>query len=258
MAFMIAKVLIGLVVGTLIGMTGLGGGVLLLPLLIFGLGVPPIVAVGTDAVFNCVTKLGASYLHWRQGTVRWPIVMSLASGSIPGAIAGVSLLAHLRAHYGAGVNDILRTCIGVLLLFIPVLVLVQGRIKRNVVVEGEALSTRSYVATVVIGVIGGFLVGMTSVGSGSIMMLLLLLVYAYSPVQLVGTDIVHALFLTAATGLMHLGLKTVDLPLLGALLVGSIPGGLLGTRLSMHVPSQWLRRILCSVIFLTGARMLGA
>ncbi len=116
---LLAKILIGFVVGTLIGMTGVGGGVLLLPVLIFVLRVPPIIAVGSDALFNFVTKIGSSWVHLNKGTVRRKVVLALASGSIPGSIIGVSLLGHLRTVYGTGVNTFITTAIGILLIYIP-------------------------------------------------------------------------------------------------------------------------------------------
>src|SRR6267143_1810169 len=119
------KILIGLVVGTLIGMSGLGGGVLLLPVLIFGLKVPPIIAVGSDALFNFVTKIGSSCVHLRKGTVHRRVVLALAVGSIPGSILGVGFLAHLRNIYGSGVNDFIKSAVGLLLVCIPILLLLQ-------------------------------------------------------------------------------------------------------------------------------------
>src|SRR2546423_78908 len=113
------KVSIGFVVGTLIGMTGLGGGVLLLPLLIFGLRVPAIIAVGSDALFNFFTKIPSSLVHLSKGTVRRKVVLALAVGSIPGSILGVSILAHLRFVYGAGVNNFIKSAVGLLLVCIP-------------------------------------------------------------------------------------------------------------------------------------------
>src|SRR3989475_9744458 len=110
-----AKILIGLVVGILIGMTGLGGGVLLLPVLIFGLKVPPILAVGSDAVFNFITKIGSGWMHLRKGTVRRKVVMALATGSIPGSIGGVGLVGHLRNVYGGGRNNFLTYGVGLFL-----------------------------------------------------------------------------------------------------------------------------------------------
>ena len=250
------KVLIGFVVGTLIGMTGLGGGVLLLPLLIFLLRVPAIMAVGSDAVFNFVTKIGSGWLHLRKGTVRRRVVLALALGSIPGSIAGVSFLQHLRHLYGNGVNDFIKFAIGLLLVFIPTLLLFQKRIEDRV--ASRPPTAKSFAGMTIIGLLAGFLVGMTSVGSGSIVMMLLLLFYSYSPRVMVGTDIVHAVLLTGVTSLMHFRLGNVDSHLVGYLLVGSIPGGLLGTYLSTRVPIPWLRRILCAVLLATGARMLWA
>src|SRR5437667_1893461 len=111
----LAKIFIGFVVGTLIGMTGIGGGVLLLPILIFGLKIPPIIAVGSDALFNFVTKIGSSGVHLSKGTVRRKVVLALATGSIPGSILGVGLLGHLRTVYGTGVNTFITTAVGILL-----------------------------------------------------------------------------------------------------------------------------------------------
>ena len=250
----LAKVLIGLIVGVLVGLTGIGAGVLLLPLLIFGFGVPAIVAVGSDAVFNAITKLGSGYLHYRQGTVNRSLVASLLAGSIPGAIMGVLVLALLRAHYGTGVNEFLKVVTGLLLIVIPSLLLFQGERKR---VNGHAEFQRGLRAPVIaIGLLAGFLVGMTSIGSGSVTMMLLLLMFPCSPMLVVGTDIVHAVALTGFTSLLHLRLGTVDPMLVGYLLLGSIPGALLGTRLSNLLPGHWLKRILCCLLLLTGARML--
>ncbi|HEX6505135.1 MAG TPA: sulfite exporter TauE/SafE family protein [Terriglobales bacterium] len=250
------KVLIGFIVGTLIGMTGLGGGVLLLPILIFGLRVPAIVAVGSDAAFNFITKIGSSWVHLSRGTVRRKVVLALAAGSAPGSILGVSLLQHLRRIHGAGVNDFIKSAVGLLLICIPMLLLMQRRIEERVI--NRPPTAKSFAGMVVIGLTAGFLVGMTSVGSGSIIMMLLLLFYSYPPKVMVGTDIVHAVLLTGITSMLHFHLGNVDLGLVGCLLIGSIPGGLLGSQLSTRVPMLWLRRILCAILLATGARMLWA
>jgi uncharacterized protein len=250
------KILIGFAVGTLIGLTGLGGGVLLLPLLIFVLKVPPILAVGSDAVFNFFTKIGSSWVHLRKGTVRRRVVLALAVGSVPGSIVGVSLLGHLRKIYGTGVNTLITSAIGLLLVCIPTLLLFQTRIEEHVASRPPTM--KSFVGMSVIGLLAGFLVGMTSVGSGSIIMMLLLLFYSYPPKVMVGTDIVHAVVLTGVTSVMHWRIGNVDPALVASLLIGSIPGGLLGSHLSTRVPVLWLRRILCAVLLATGARMLWA
>jgi uncharacterized protein len=252
----VAKILIGLIVGTLIGMTGMGGGVLLLPILIFGLRVPPITAVGSDAVFNLVTKIGSSWVHLRKGAVRRRVVLALAAGSVPGSILGVSFLAYLRHLYGTGVNSFIASAIGILLVCIPTLLLFQGRIEEHVASRPPTM--KSFAGMSGIGLLAGLLVGMTSVGSGSIIMLLLLLFYSYHPRVMVGTDIVHAVVLTGVTSLLHWRLGNVNPTLVASLLIGSIPGGVIGSHLSTRVPVPWLRRILCAVLLATGARMLWA
>ena len=248
------KVMIGFVVGTLIGMTGVGGGVLLLPVLIFGLSVPAILAVGSDALFNFFTKIGSGWMHFNNGTVRPRIVLALATGSIPGSILGVSLLAHIRNVYGSGVNRFIAVAVGILLVCIPIFLFFQKEIEEHVAQRPPTM--KSFAGMSVIGLLAGFLVGMTSVGSGSIIMLMLLLSYRYAPKVMVGTDIVHAVMLTGVTSLLHFRLGNVDLSLVAALLVGSIPGGLLGSHLSTRVPIPWLRRLLCTILVATGARML--
>jgi uncharacterized protein len=256
MQLLLVKILIGFTVGTLIGLTGLGGGVLLLPTLIFGLRVPAIIAVGSDALFNFLTKIPAGILHLRKGTVRRKVVLAMAAGSIPGALLGVSFLQHLRTVYGNGVNDFIKSAVGLLLVCIPTLLLFQGRIEEHLAKRQPTL--KSFFGMSLIGLAGGILVGMTSVGSGSIIMMMLLLFYSFAPKVMVGTDIVHAVILTGVTSLLHWKLGNVNLPLVGSLLLGSIPGGILGSHLSTRVPVLWLRRILCAILLMTGARMLWA
>jgi len=248
------KIVVGFVVGVLIGMSGVGGGVLLLPVLIFGLRIPPIVAVGSDALFNFFTKIPAGLLHLKKGTVKLNVVLALAAGSIPGSIGGVKLLMYIRHLYGDGVNNFIKSAVGLLLIVIPALMLFQRRIEERVTHRPPTM--KSFAGLAFIGLLAGFLVGMTSVGSGSIIMMLLLLFYSFSPKVSVGTDIVHAVLLTGMTSLLHFRLGNVDPGLVLSLLVGSIPGGLLGSHLSTRMPMLWLRRILCALLLVTGARML--
>jgi uncharacterized membrane protein YfcA len=254
MPLIAAKILVGFVVGVLIGMSGVGGGVLLLPVLIFGLRVPPIVAVGSDALFNFFTKIPASVLHLKRGTVRRKVVIALALGSIPGSIGGVNLLMYIRHVYGDGVNHFIKSAVGVLLIVIPTLLLLQRRIEEQI--ANRPPTTKGFAGMVVIGGVAGLLVGMTSVGSGSIIMMLLLLFYSFPPKVNVGTDIVHAVIMTGVTGFLHFRFGNVDPKLVVSLLIGSIPGGLLGSHLATRVPMMWLRRILCTLLLITGARML--
>ena len=250
------KIFVGLVVGTLIGLTGLGGGVLLLPILIFGLRVPAIIAVGSDAAFNFLTKIPSSFVHLSKGTVRRKVVVALAVGSVPGSSLGVRFLQHLRVVHGAGVNDFIKTAVGILLIIVSTLLLLQLRIGKQV--ANWPPTAKSFAGMAVIGLVAGFLVGMTSVGSGSIIMLLLMLFYSYPPKVMVGTDIVHAVALTGVTSLLQYRIGNVDPSLVGYLLIGSIPGGLIGSQLSTRLPVLWLRRILCVILLSTGARMLWA
>ena len=254
MPVLAAKILVGFVVGVLIGLSGVGGGVLLLPVLIFGLRVPAIVAVGSDALFNFFTKIPASLLHLKKGTVRRKVVIALAIGSVPGSICGVRLLVYIRHLYGDGVNNFIKSAVGVLLLVIPLLLLFQKQIEQKV--ANRPPTMKGFAGMSVIGLVAGFLVGMTSVGSGSIIMMLLLLFYSFPPKVNVGTDIVHAVVLTGVTGLLHFRLGNVDPGLVVSLLIGSIPGGLLGSHLATRVPMLWLRRILCGLLLITGVRML--
>ncbi len=254
MEMIAAKILIGLLVGFLIGLTGLGGGVLLLPILIFGLRIPAIIAVGSDAAFNFLTKIPTSAVHLLKGTVRQRVVLALATGSIPGSILGVRWLQHLRNVYGAGVNDFIKTSVGILLILVSTMLLLQRRIEREV--SNRPPTAKSFTGIAIIGIVAGFLVGMTSVGSGSIIMMLLLLFYSFQPKMMVGTDIVHAVILTGVTSVLHFRLGNVDPSLVGCLLIGSIPGGILGSYLSTRLPVLWLRRILCALLLATGARML--
>ena len=132
MALIAAKILVGFVVGVLIGMTGVGGGVLLLPVLIFGLRVPPIVAVGSDAMFNFFTKIPAGLMHLKKDTVRRKVVLALALGSVPGSISGDNLLMYIRHLYGDGVNHFIKTAVGILLIVVPMLLLLQTQIEEHV------------------------------------------------------------------------------------------------------------------------------
>jgi uncharacterized protein len=168
----------------------------------------------------------------------------------------VSYLAHLRAVYGNGVNQFITMTVGILLVGIPLLLLFQPRIEAHVVNRPPTM--QSFVGMAAIGLLAGMLVGMTSVGSGSIIMMLLLLFYSFPPKVMVGTDILHAVILTGITSAMHWRISNIDVSLVAALLIGSIPGGLLGSYLSTRVPMLWMRRLLCALLLMTGARMLWA
>ncbi len=229
---------------------------LLLPLLISVLGVPPIIAVGSDAVINCITKIGAGALHWRRGNVSWRLALSLAYGSIPGAILGVTLLARIRATYGDEVNDFLKIAIAILLIVIPIAYYIKKR-PADLSPSLEAIRhPRYHFGITLIGFLAGILVGITSIGSGSVILMLLLVFYGLAPSVMVGTDIMHAIFLAGLTGALQFRLGNVDTVLVACVIIGSIPGGLLGAYLTKYLNARRFRQILCTVLVAVGIRML--
>jgi len=252
----IVTVLVGLIIGVLVGMSGIGGAILLLPVLIIILKVPPLVAVGSDAVFAAATKAGAALVHWRQKTVDFRVAGLLAVGSIPAAVLGFTMLARLQAQFGEGIGAILERLIGILLLIIPFVMVGQTLLVRyrSVPVEPsvEDAEPRA-LPTILIGALGGVLVGFTSVGSGSIILVMLLLMVRRPPNVLVGTDIVHAVLLTGLTGTMHfVTFSSVDFQVVGLLLLGSLPGAYFGARLSRRVSPLKLRLVLLVLLVSAG------
>jgi uncharacterized protein len=250
---------IGLMVGLIVGLTGVGGGALLVPILILTLRVPPIVAVGTGALFIALTKVGAAWSYHRRGLVDTQLVLRMSLGSIPGALIGVIALELLRLHLGNGVNELLKVLIGSLLILTPGFALFQGYLAKN---GKKSLRERlpSWVTpgegAVFVGFIGGCLVGMTSMGSGSIIMVLLVLFYNRCLPTLVGTDIAHAVILATVAAAGHLVLRTVSFPLLAALLLGSIPGAWYAAGFAASVRTIWLQTILFSLLVVAGIAML--
>lgn len=252
--------MIGFVVGGLVGLTGLGGGVVLLPSLILFMGIPPLVTVGSGALFSALTKSGAAVLHWRQRTVDWRLAIGLLGGSIPGAAAGVGLLSILTHQYGTGIDLVLKKCIAVLLVIIPLLLVIQGILERRwgrgVLRHHLPTWINRDLGAVIAGLAGGLLVGLTSVGSGSIIMLMLLLFFRRPASVLVGTDIVHAAVLMGVTAALHYPLGTVDPALVAVLLAGALPGVFLGVRLGRRFPLKWLRAVLIVLVMTAGIHLL--
>ena len=257
LGYITGSVLVGLLVGILVGLTGIGGGLLLMPLLISVLSLPPVVAVGSDLVISCITKICAGGFHWYHGNVKWRLLLRLASGSIPGAFLGVLVLTRVRGAYGSVVNDFLQIVIGALLVLIPVVYLAGESYLTASKASGALPRTRNEFGVTIIGFIAGSLVGVTSIGAGSVILIMLLIFYGLPPAATVGTDIVHGVLLAGITGLLQFKLLgNIDLILVGAVLGGSVPGSLLGVYLSRHFSSVGLKRLLCAVLVTFGAHML--
>lgn len=250
---------IGIGVGAMVGLTGVGGGALLVPLLVLVLDVSPILAVGTGALFVAATKIGAAWSYYRRGCVDTRLVLRMSCGSIPGAILGVTVLAVLRAHLGTSVNELLKIMIGVLLIVTPGFALFQRYLQKT---GKKSLRDRlpewitPQAGAIAVGLIGGFLVGMTSMGSGSIIMVLLVLFYSRSLQTLVGTDIAHSVVLALVAGVGHFVLGNVNFPLLAALLLGSIPAAWIAAQYATSLRAAWLRTVLFSALVAAGISML--
>ena len=249
----------GLVVGMLVGLTGMGGGVLMTPLLVLGLGMPATVAVGTDLAYSSITKLAGTWQHWRQGTVDIRVVRAMAIGSVPATLVAVALLFLLHSVDATAVDVLLERFIGVMLVVAAALMLQKlWRARRGAADplpdHSETYPTGKLIA---IGAFGGFLVGLTSIGSGSLIIALLVITISLTPEKLVGTDVAHAFLLVGAAAIAHFFvLQDVDVALAGKLLVGSIPGVLIGSRLTVWVPRRPLQVGLAVLLLTTAVTML--
>lgn len=247
----------GLLVGFLVGLTGMGSGALMAPVLIFVLNVKPSLAVGSDLVYASVTKVFGAFQHYKHGTVDLSLTRWLATGSVPGALLGAQAVGWLRGTYGESFEEMLLKVLGVAFVLVSTSILVKSFLpKRGAVLDhfGGMTPTRK-ASTVVLGFLVGLLVGITSVGAGSVLMTVLILFYPIATTRLVGTDIFHAVLLTAAAGASHFLAGNVDLVLVTNLLVGSIPGIVVGSRLVSVAPDRLLRSVLAVVLLLTGVKM---
>lgn len=252
-------ILSGLLVGFLVGMTGVGGGSLMTPLLIFVFGVVPAVAVGTDLLFAAITKVGGIWSHGRQGTVEWRIVGHLAMGSVPMAVLTVLILNQLDVEQGK-MDFLVTSGLGIALVLTSLAIFFRRnmqRFGRQVKTMIPSWSRLRMPVTVLAGALLGVLVPLTSVGAGALGAAMLLFLYPSLPtVKIVGTDIAHAVPLTAVAGMGHAHLGTVDLSLLGMLLLGSLPGIYLGSHLSTAVPDKLMRPLLASALLLIGCKFI--
>jgi uncharacterized protein len=249
----------GLGVGVLVGMTGIGGGSLMTPLLILVFGVKPVIAVGTDLAYGAVTKTVGGFKHFRQGTVDTTLSAWMALGSVPSAVGGVFVLDALERSYGAGFDDLLLELLAGALLLCGFATLARALfLKRLVAQERDTLDlTRAHkAAAVALGAAVGFVLGVTSAGSGALIAVGLILVFKLAPRRVVGTDVFHAGVLLWAAAAAHVVAGNVDFGLAGNILVGSVPGVWLGSHFSVRVPVAALRTTLAVLLIGSGLGLL--
>lgn len=258
MPFSITTALVGLLVGFFVGLTGVGGGVILAPILIF-MGIAPSVAVGTDLVYGSITKLVGTVRNVRDKRVDWQWALTLAAGSIPAGIAGSYLIAYFRNHY-SNAEAIVLHCLGAVLV-----IAATANVVSDLFVKGKAvvhwadwtpIDNKTRLKVMAVGAIIGLMVGLTSVGSGSLFAMMLMFTSRLPMQKLVGTDIAHAMLLVAASSLAHIDIGTVNYALAGNLLMGSIPGVLIGGRLMGIVPARNMKLMICVLVLLAGVKML--
>ncbi len=270
--------LVGLLIGVLVGLTGMGGGSLLAPILILIFRVPPVWAVGTDVAYSTVTKALGSVVHIRQKHVNFKIALWLACGSVPATLLSVTLVQYIRKHYGSVVNGVILHAIGFTLILVAVLLVAKPFLMRRVdqkrleaqkqaALAGEITRPASVpnrwekryrpLVTALIGAFVGFLVGLTSVGSGTLIIVSLAFLFPrLTAKELVGTDIFQAFMLLAAGAIVYITAGTINWRIVGLLLIGSLPGVLVGSRLSKFIPEPYMRPVLAVVLVISGWKLI--
>jgi uncharacterized protein len=259
--------LAGLIVGVVVGLTGMGGGALMTPILVLVFKIEPLAAVSSDLVASLFMKPVGSFVHIRRGTVNWDLVRWLCVGSVPAAFAGVFVL---RALPAGNIQNIIKVALGYALLLAAAGLIgktylsLRDRVRRRAAGESTVdVVTRPDVHvkvgwTIAIGAVGGLIVGMTSVGSGSLIIIALLMLYPILRAnQLVGTDLVQAVPLVAAAALGHIIAGDFQLGITASVLVGAIPGVYVGARMSAGAPGGIVRRALAFVLLASGLKLVG-
>lgn len=246
----------GFVVGVLVGMTGVGGGALMTPLLILLFGVHPATAVGTDLLYAAATKTGGSLVHGYARSIDWRVVRRLATGSIPATVATLAALSHFNLDGDAARSLITLMLAVALLLTAGVLVSGEPIIRMYRARVAELEPARTATNTILVGLLLGVLVSITSVGAGAIGVVALVLLYPHLPIaKIVGSDIAHAVPLTLLAGLGHWMMGSVDWHIIGSLLAGSLPGIFVGSYFAIRVPERALRLVLAVTLFVVAGRI---
>ena len=253
-----AIILFGFGIGLLVGMTGMGGASLMTPLLILVFGIKPVTAIGTDIFYAAVTKTVGGWKHLKLGTVHKGISFWLAVGSVPSAIAGVWVIELLQARYGDDLDSLVLGMLGGALLVVGIATLLRSLFLSGVIQERSAmhLYRRHIIAAIATGILTGFVIGLTSAGSGTLIAIALIAIFRLTPQRVVGTDVFHAAVLLWAAGIAHWVGGNIDFLLAGTILVGSIPGVIVGTNLSVKAPQKLLRYALAIVLIASGTTLI--
>jgi uncharacterized membrane protein YfcA len=250
--------LAGLLVGTAVGFSGVGGSALMMPVLVLMLGVQPLVAVGTDLAYSVPTKIVGMFVHGRQHTVRWKLVLLLAIGGVPGALAGIFLLGFVKQLISLdALNAGLKHGLGVLLFVVAALIFAGQYIQSQRDKGKKWVPLRPKAPIILlIGLVVGFLVSLTSIGAGSIAMTALCLILPRMPLkELVGSGVAYAAIIVPIAAAGHWALGNINFPMTLSLLVGSIPGVIIGSRLCGVLPDKIIRPATALVMAVTGSRM---
>lgn len=247
-------VIFGFGVGFLVGLTGMGGGSLMTPLLILVFGIKPVTAIGTDIFYAAITKSVGGWRHLKLGTVNLGLVFWMAVGSVPSAIAGVWVIEILQRSYG---DDIDKLVLGVLagaLIVTGIATLIRALFLADKIRERDdfEMHRRHKIAATGIGAVTGFVIGLSSAGSGTLIAIMLIAVFRLTPRKVVGTDVLHAAVLLSAAAVAHVIGGNVDFLLAGNIVLGSVPGVVLGSQLSVRWPQGVLRTALALVLIAAG------
>ncbi len=250
--------LTGLVLGAIVGLTGVGGGSLMTPVLVIVFGFKPTYAVGTDIFHSAIFKTFGAIRHRRLGTVHAHLTFWMFAGSGPLSLVGVGVAYLLQHHYGSGAQTVELYAIGAALIMGGIGFLVRSFVQRGVKVSDDPfiMSSRDKLIAFTVGAVFGFMVGMTSVGSGTFFGLVMVLVYPLTMAKIVGTDIFHAALLLSVAGIGHLVVGDVDLHATAWLLTGSVPGILISSRYTVKLPDVVLRGALGGLLVLSGIKLL--
>jgi uncharacterized membrane protein YfcA len=249
----IGIIVIGLLVGFLVGLTGIGGASLLTPILML-FGIHPLTAVGTDLVYNAITKFFGTMQHWKQKTVNIHLVKTFCLGSIPGAIVSVVLIQLFQAA-SFDYQSIVRHALGLVLIFVSIVTLLHQFFEKKF----AALLPKNQLSplkTIAISFVLGMAVGLTSVGSGSLFAMIMLYFYKVQSSELVGTDIAHAFILVTVASIFHASMGNVDYGLVFNLILGSIPGVIFGSVACKKIPNKPIRTALGILLLMSGVKLI--